>query len=420
MAVPAHLSPNTNDALPTDELASDRLGGADERRARLEQAYSQFSRVSGQLSQSYALLEDQVQTLKSQLADVSAQRNQELAEKARLAGRLQNLLDLLPGGVVVLDGRGVVREVNPAARELLGEPIEGMLWRDIIRERFAPREDDYHEVSLRTGRRVSMATRSLVDEPGQLILITDLTETRALQSQLARHERLSALGRMVASLAHQIRTPLTTAMLYASHLNDPDLAETNRQRFTERLKGRLETIEHQVRDMLMFAKGDLPLTNRVSVVDLFESLRQQAEPVIERAGAYCAWENQCKADAWLTCNRETLIGAALNLIENAIQAGAPVARLKVRARLVENQLSLIVIDTGEGMSAAELKHIGEPFHTTRDQGTGLGVSVVKSVAQAHGGAFYLRSKAGWGTCAELLIPLAKQRQRSDAAEENAA
>ncbi len=172
--------------------------------------------------------------------------------------------------------------------------------------------------------------------------------------------------------------------------------------------------------MLMFAKGDLPLNNRVSVADLFESLRQQAEPVIERAGAYCAWDNQCAADAWLTCNRETLIGAALNLIENAIQAGAPVARLKVRARLVEKQLSLIVIDTGEGMSAAELKHIGEPFHTTRDQGTGLGVSVVKSVAQAHGGAFYLRSKAGWGTCAELLIPLAKQRQRSDAAEESTA
>ncbi len=374
-------------------------------REKLEQAYGLFSQMSDQLRESHGLLEQQVAQLQAQLLEVNAQRNRELAEKARLAGRLQNLLDLLPGGVIVLDGRGVVREANPVARELLGEPLEGQLWRELIRDRFAPRDDDYHEVSLRSGRRVSLATRSLRGEPGQIILLTDLTETRRLQADLARNERLSALGRMVASLAHQIRTPLSTALLYASHLHEPELSVVHRQRFSQRLKDRLQTIEQQVRDMLLFAKGDLPLTDSLCANVLFTDLQQQAETLIDESAADCRWEDRCPAGVQLQCNRETLIGAALNLIDNAIQAGLPAARLKVVQRLQESRLSLSVVDTGRGMTPAELAKIGEPFYTTRAQGTGLGVSVVKSVTQAHGGAFLLRSRAGRGTWAELVLPV---------------
>lgn len=371
----------------------------------LAEAYERFSEVSEQLTQSHALLEQQVAMLKRQLADAEAQRTYELAEKARMAGRLQNVLDLLPGGVVVLDGRGVVREANPAARDLLGEPLEGQLWRDLIRDRFAPREDDYHEVSLRSGRRVSLATCSLVGEPGQLILLNDLTETRQLQSQLARNERLSALGRMVASLAHQIRTPLSAALLYAEHLNDQELAPTHRVRFAERLQGRLHSIEHQIRDMLQFAKGDLPIDDILPASIFFEWLQNQAESLIEEKGGRCRWDYLLPDDVMLRCNRDTLTGAVTNLIDNALQAGAPNPALKVSLRLIEGQLSISVVDTGSGMTPALLARIGEPFHTTRAQGTGLGVAVVKSVVQAHGGLFTLRSKAGWGTCAEMLLPV---------------
>lgn len=371
----------------------------------LADAYERFSEVSEQLEQSHALLTQQVSMLKRQLADAEEQRTHELTEKARLAGRLQNVLDLLPGGVVVLDGRGVVREANPAARDLLGEPLEGQLWRDLIRDRFAPREDDYHEVSLRSGRRVSLATRSLVGEPGQLILLNDLTETRQLQSQLARNERLSALGHMVASLAHQIRTPLSAALLYAEHLNNQELAPAHRVRFAERLQGRLHSIEHQIRDMLQFAKGDLPIEDRLPASIFFEWLQSQADSLIEEKGGRCRWDYLLPDDVMLRCNRDTLTGAVTNLIDNALQAGTPNPSLKVSLRLIEDQLSISVVDTGSGMSPALLARIGEPFHTTRAQGTGLGVAVVKSVVQAHGGLFALRSKAGWGTCAEILLPV---------------
>ena len=392
-------------ALVTSTSTSTPAGPAPaelESRASLEQAFALFNQMSNQLSESYGLLEARVNELKGELALVSAQRMQELAEKERLANRLLSLLDLLPGGVIVIDGQGVVREANPAACLLLGKPLEGMLWREVIARCFAPREDDGHEISLKDGRRLSIATRSLNGEPGQLVLLTDLTETRRLQDQLARHERLSALGRMVASLAHQIRTPLSAAMLYASHLSEQALPFEQQQRFAGRLKERLHELEHQVRDMLVFARGDLPLPDRLSPRQFFRALREAAEPHVE--GLNVRW--QCEVERGeLLCNRDTLVGAVLNLIENAIQAAGSAVRLKVHLYGRGSSLRLSISDNGAGIDAQTLARLGEPFFTTKTTGTGLGLAVVKAVARAHNGELQLRSRPGRGTCATLILPL---------------
>lgn len=368
----------------------------------LEQAFALFNQMSSQLTDSYSMLEARVTELKGELAVVSAQRMQELAEKERLANRLQNLLDLLPGGVIVIDAQGIVREANPAASELLGLPLEGELWRHVIARCFAPREDDGHEISLKDGRRLSIATRSLDAEPGQLVLLNDLTETRHLQDQLARHERLSSLGRMVASLAHQIRTPLSAALLYASHLTEQELPVETQQRFAGRLKERLHELEHQVRDMLVFARGELPLPDRVTPKMLMQSL--QAAALTHVQDLPIRW--QCDSHAGeLLCNRDTLVGAILNLIENAVQASAGDVRLKVHLYTRGNNLRLCVSDSGSGIDTKVLARLGEPFFTTKATGTGLGLTVVKAVARAHQGELQLRSRPGRGTCAQVILPL---------------
>jgi len=371
-------------------------------REGLEQAFSLFSQMSTQLTDSYSLLEARVTELKGELAVVSAQRMAELAEKERLANRLQHLLDLLPGGVIVIDDRGRVREANPAACELLGLPLEGELWPHVIARCFAPREDDGHEVSLIDGRRLSISTRSLDAEPGQLVLLNDLTETRRLQDQLARHERLSSLGRMVASLAHQIRTPLSAALIYASHLTEQQLPVETQQRFAGRLKERLHELEHQVRDMLVFARGELPLTDRIAPKALMQALQAAAQPHVE--GIAMRW--QCDIhDGEVLCNRDTLVGALLNLIENALQAGTAQVRLKVHVYARGNTLRLCVSDSGSGIEPRVLERLGEPFFTTKATGTGLGLAVVKAVVRAHQGQLQLHSRLGRGTCALLGLPL---------------
>lgn len=235
-----------------------------------------------------------------------------------------------------------------------------------------------------------------------MVLLNDLTETRHLQDQLARHERLSSLGRMVASLAHQIRTPLSAALIYASHLTDEQLPAATHQRFAGRLKERLHELEHQVRDMLVFARGELPLTDRITPSELLQSLQSAAATHIHDVNV--RW--QCDSHLGeLLCNRDTLVGALLNLIENATQASGPGARLKVHLYSRGQTLRLCISDSGSGIDPVVLRRLGEPFFTTKTNGTGLGLTVVKAVARAHQGELQLRSRLGRGTCALMTLPL---------------
>lgn len=377
----------------------------------LKKAFELFNQMSQELVDSYQLLENRVAELNQELTSVADQRLQELAEKEQLAHRLESLLNFLPGGVVVLDSSGRVSECNPAAIDLLGEPLQNELWRDVIARSFAPRQDDGHEVSTRDGRRISISTRNLgVD--GQIILLTDQTETRRLQSELSRHERLSALGKMMSALAHQIRTPLSAAMLYAGHLCNGKLDEERRQQFSEKIFNRLNNIERQVQDMLLFVKGELPLNDVISVSELHQALEEAMEVPLMTSESHCVWANHCR-EHYIHCNREALIGALLNLVNNAIQAVERQADLRIEFSLYEPQtadnkpqLLVRVFDAGPGIPQHLLNTVGDLFVTTKAQGTGLGLAVVHAVARAHRGQFFLQSKVGQGTCASLLMPLA--------------
>lgn len=369
-------------------------------------AFVEFSKLSQQLSDSYTVLEDRVASLTQELNSVSDQRMVELAEKERIADRLENLLSVLPGGVVVIDATGRISEANPAARDMLGEPLEGELWRDIIQRNFCPRADDGHEISTKDGRRYSLATRSLAGD-GQIILLTDQTETRHLQSELSRHERLSALGQMVSALAHQIRTPLSAAMLYAGHLSGGALSSQQQQVFSDKLVKRLNHMERQVQDMLMFVKGELPLHDTIATSQLQLALAEEMEVALNTSNATCEWHNECPA-ALIRCHKDALIGALMNLINNSIQAQPGGTHLNVTIALEgEKQLTISVTDNGPGMSPAELERVKDVFVTTKPQGTGLGLAVVDSVAQRHGGCFELQSEEGAGTKATVVLPLAE-------------
>jgi Signal transduction histidine kinase len=373
----------------------------------MEAAMDFFQRTSRQLTQSYSLLQGKVAQLTRELDVVSAQKDEELEKKNRLASRMQALLDFLPGGVIVLDARGVVVQSNPAARSVLNHSLDGELWRNIISKCFAPRSDDGLDVSTVDGRRISLATASL-DEEGQIILLTDQTETRRLQQQANRQDKLSSMGKMVSALAHQIRTPLSAAILYANHLCADSITEERRKVFAGKLLGRLNHMAEQVKDMLLFVRNELPLNDVISLQDLEMGLRAAMEVPLATSKSRCIWQNVIP-QAQLRCNREALIGALLNLVNNAIQASPQGAKMKVSfcrtALKGEAAVAIAIADAGPGMSPEQLTSAQEVFYTTKPQGTGLGLAVVKSVTLAHGGQFRLQSRQGVGTCGVLTIPL---------------
>lgn len=393
----------------------------------LELAFKAFNEISGELSHSYQVLEDRVRDLTRELEAANAQRLRELSEKERIARRLQKLLQLLPGGVLVLNGKGVVCECNEAAITLLGEPLTGLPWVNIIRDRFAPRSDDGHEISLSNGKRVSLLSRSLEEEPGQIILITDQTETRRLQQHLSRHQRLLEMGKMVSSLAHQIRTPLSAAMLYAGNLSTSlDGDQSRNIRTHERLMSRLHNMERQVRDMLIFARGEAVLDETLPVHQILAEARVAADvmlcPNSRQDALSCEWITSI-SDCQLSCNKESLIGALLNLLENAIQNAGPAVELQVHADSATEQglIRLYVQDNGPGIDPSVIDQVTEAFYTTRAQGTGLGLAVAQVVARAHGGRFFIENiadsetgTARSGVRAGFILPCVHQRPHTSA------
>jgi len=371
----------------------------------LEDAFNTFNQLSSQLADSYQALEIRVAQLNEELADSRDERIKELTEKERLANRLSALLSALPAGVVVLDQHGKVQEYNPAAIELLGEPLHGIAWQDVITRAFAPRADDDHDISLTDGRRVSISTCPLGSEPGQILLLTDVTEVRKLQNRLNQHQRLAAMGEMAASLAHQIRTPLSSAILYASSLKQHQLSEAQRQHSSEKIIARLRHLEHVVNDMLLYARGGNPGSERFEVSSLFDDLQSTLEAQLEVTQTGLTVMDKTQG-LWITGNREMLLSAMVNLAVNAIQAMGQQGRIDIQINKHKSScVQIIFSDTGPGFSEQGIQQAFEPFYTTRKEGTGLGLAVVEAIISAHGGEVSLASRPGSGSTFTIELPV---------------
>lgn len=373
----------------------------------LKTAFQTFNEMSEQLMFSYHQLENQVERLSQELAVAHDDRLEQFEQNKYLANRLERLLDALPGGVVVLSGKGIVQETNSVAVELLGEPLKGMEWRTVIQRAFEPQADDGHDISLKDGRRVSISTSSLGKEPGQILLITDVTEKRLLQDRLGRYQRLSAMGQMAASLAHQIRTPTASALLYLSNLGRNGTDPETVSKYSDKVREQLRHIEAMVRDMLVYAKGGADAqTSIFTTQELIDSLTQSVQAQLDHNGVTLALENHVSG-IQLKGNREALIGALLNLVMNSIHAvGQEPLRIELCfARHDANTISITVNDNGIGIPSEIQANIFDPFVTTRPQGTGLGLAVVKSIVEKHGGAINLESTQGKGTKVTITFPI---------------
>lgn len=332
--------------------------------------------------------------------------NSDNIEALRLqASRLEHLLQVMPAGVIVIDGKGIVRQANEQAKELLGEPLEEEVWRSIITRSFKPRADDGHEVSLVDGRRVKLSITPLENEPGQLIVITDLTETRRLQARVSHMQRLSSLGKMVASLAHQIRTPLSAAMLYASNLTRKGLPDGAQEQFAQKLSCRLKELESQVNDMLLFAKsGEEQVVSQISLDEILSAIEGSANTIASQADQYLTFKGFNDKSVAITGNLTALQGALLNLIHNASQVTPKGERIEVNVKSNSEQLIISITDSGDGVPD-NLKHkIFEPFFTTKTHGTGLGLAVVKSVVSAHNGILSVTDGELGGACFSVALP----------------
>jgi two-component system sensor histidine kinase FlrB len=229
------------------------------------------------------------------------------------------------------------------------------------------------------------------------------TQGSRLDAALSRHQRLAALGEMAATLAHQIRTPLSAALLYASNAANTAIPPPRRNELLDRAIGCLNNLEHLVSDMLGFARGAVSSNLPVTLTDIAAATENAAAALL-RPGQTLE-VRPVSADATVSGNREALVGALLNLITNGLQAAGPAAALRLDFRISGLHAELRVSDNGPGVPPGLRNRIFEPFFTSRTNGTGLGLAVVKSVACAHGGEVHIESNQPQGAIFVMRLPL---------------
>lgn len=372
----------------------------EQQNSELMQAMDTCDRLFENLASSYRDLEASFHHLSSR----QAQQSGEARAEELLVERLASIIDALPAGVVIIDGRGQVLLSNPAAEDLLGVPLRGEKWCDIIARAFTPKLDDGHDISLVDGRIVNISTTPLGNQPGQVVLVHDVTRTRELQDKLLRDRRLAALGQMAAGMAHQIRTPVSSAMLYCSHLKNPQLNDEKRNQLVDKVIARMRHLEQLVNDMLLYAKGGGIGDETFAIDELVADVLQSAETQLLDGAVKLSCVNEMPG-ARLKGNRQMLLSAVANLVENAFQAlqGRGEIALCVQPASA-GSLDIRLSDNGPGIAREKMERIFEPFFTTRSSGTGLGLAVVRLIAQAHHGDVWVDATGGQGSTFIIRLP----------------
>lgn len=383
-------------------MVSDRATvSVDQKRLQeLEEAFALFNETSQQLTAAYNALQQQLAFVQAKLAETEKHRKQAVA-------RLDQLLNLLPAGVIMLDEKRKVIEMNPSAAAVLGHDALDRSWEEVQRNVFL-RQTSAGELITHDEQVYQVAETPLEKGAGQLILIQDVTAARQLQQLTSRHQRLNSMGEMAASLAHQIRTPLSTAMLYVSQLGSP-LPEAQAAMFSEKALTSLRHIERLIEDMLQYAKGGKAKETPFSVNQLLYKLQEAVQPQIQQYHASFRLTVLAE-DRTFRGDEEALLTALQNLVTNALEACGEEAVIEVMAEIIKSQLVLRVMDNGPGIDESVQQKIFEPFFTLRARGTGLGLAVVRAVTEAHGGEVRVHALKGVGSTFSLHLPLVSMHE----------
>ena len=373
-------------------------------RQSLKAAFDEFNRLSRQLQQSYEDLQQRTGELNLNWLP-HPEFNSD--KHGPLASRIEVLLATLPVAVIVVNQSGIIMTANSSAEQFFGAHLPGRILQQLMQEYVS--HSEAQDVFLHDGSVLSMSRKSLAEDEGEIIVFSDVTHNRRLQEMAGRQTRLAAMGQMAAGLAHQLRTPLASAMLYVSQLEPARQRPDLHIKVTEKVRSSLRYLEKLINDMLLYAKGGDFSTSRFSLHQLLVSFQARIEARLLQTGSQLILQKP-QADQILRGSQDALVSVMLNLAENALQVSGQQCVIELSIRQQNEYLIISLRDNGPGMSRDTQAHIFEPFYSQRSGGTGLGLAVAQAIAQAHHGDLLCKSELGQGSTFYLCLPLNQGEQ----------
>lgn len=352
-----------------------------------------------------------------------------ISEKERLyhmQRQFSFVLNSMNSGLLVLNQESTIAAFNKKAEEIFGlqaERVLGTSLHDLLPAVEDDRQKALHEM-LEQGRpvrdferTVKLGERNLIlrvsgnpiiNDTGQpvgyILILDDLTELLTMREAVMRNEKFALIGQFAAGIAHEIRNPLTTVFGFLQLYAAGDVQHESFLELTKTLLiPELARANSILSDFLMVSKPQAPQRSRVDTGSFLIDVVRLVESEANLRGVILQAEIPVNLPA-LMLDVQQMKQVFLNLCKNAFDVTPPGGRLLLRVRVEEGEVRIYVMDQGPGIVAKDLSRIFEPFYTTKEHGTGLGLPISHRIVEGHGGTIKVRSFQGVGTTFIICLP----------------
>jgi two-component system sensor histidine kinase PilS (NtrC family) len=359
--------------------------------------------------------------LSSKLRQVDVELKDKSGELENLQALHEDIVQSISTGLITADIDGRIRVVNPAAEKLLGRPAADLIDKQVA-SLFLDRLPDpgasssHGEVRgiVENGKHrqktfgMTAATLTVPHSgsAGYIYMFDDLTEMRRLEREVRLRDRLAAVGRMAAGIAHEIRNPLSSIAGSVRVLSEVAALDEEQKVLVDIVNRESERLNHIISDFLTYTREKQYEFARIDILPLLEDTltlldnRNEAVKIVR----------DFKVDqAIVVADRDRMKQVFWNICDNAMRAMPDSGTLTVAVRNTEPENWMISFtDTGKGMVGSHIEKIFEPFQSEFEGGTGLGLAIVYQIIQAHDGTISVKSAPSQG--AEFVIRLKRSAQ----------
>ena len=364
----------------------------------LTKAIESINSVSSTLMQYYQTLEDRVKVL-----------TEEVDQKKQL---LDSILDSVDVGVVFFDKDGIIRLINRAAEGLLGADSAAItggtsLHAEINEEMIVPEKGKPFHAIVSSSEVRGGGEGSTV---GKVLIFKDITRLKRLEAENERNRRLSEMGELVMKIAHEIRNPLGSIELFANLLAN-DLRGTEQVDYARRISNSVRSLVNTLDNMLRFSGEIRPQMKYSCINDIIRETCNEFREVLAGGGIGIALSEDVECSLYL--DKGLIRQALINILLNAVHAMPEGGNIKVAIDRGggSEDIRISIKDNGSGMDEGTRARMFEPFYSTKDRGTGLGMSITLGIISAHKGNIEVDSSPGGGTEFIISLPTEKRTEK---------
>lgn len=370
--------------------------------------------------------------LTQQLIDVGQRLRLASRDIESLRALNEQIIKSISSGLLTFTAEREIIFVNPAATAIIGYRREDLLFSDVstlfpimhaqLRQggihhwenEFRRPDGEYRILSLSLS-----PLRQKTDEAvGWTLIFSDLTPLRAMEAHVRRSERLAAIGKMAAGIAHEIRNPLASMNGSIQMLADSVELDPTENRLMRIIKREADRLNQLVSDFLRYARPNPAQFENVSLADLLDELilifsylqhgRESAQPNFE----YVV-EMPKPEELVIQGDAKQLRQVFWNLLNNASQAMRDGGEVEIHGHRQGEEVTIIIQDYGVGIEPENMQRIFDPFYSTKEAGTGLGLALVQRIVEDHGGRVLVDSVMDEGTSVSVILPIRQPEKETE-------